>query len=401
MGRFHYRAVDGAGVLLEGEMEAPSQEEVFLQLQALGHAPISAELRGRYLHWLRLPRRRQRALEVARFARDVGTLLSAGVALERALSMLLDMARSPREAAVLAALRDGVRNGQPLSAMLAERSDVFSRFHVNMVRAGETAGALEQVMLRLAEAAEQVAGLKESVKTALIYPSLLVLVTVASLLILLTFVVPQFTVLFTDMGRELPLPTRVVSAAGEWLRGYWWTVPLLLFVLLRLGQWQWSRPEARQRWERRFSAWPLLGDVLAKVQMALFARTFATLLVNGVPLLAALQIVRETVGSMLLQESLEQVAAGVKDGGTLAGQMAQHSSFPALTVHLVRVGEETGQLEGMLARLADIYEREVRLAVQRMLALLEPLLIIGLGIVVGGIIMSILVAILSINDLTL
>lgn len=155
MGRFHYRAVDGAGVLLEGEMEAPSQEAVFLQLQALGHAPISAELRGRYLHWLRLPQRRQRALEVARFARDVGTLLSAGVALERALSMLLDMACSPREAAVLMALRDGVRNGQPLSAALAECSDVFSRFHVNMVRAGETAGALEQVMLRLAAPSPQ------------------------------------------------------------------------------------------------------------------------------------------------------------------------------------------------------------------------------------------------------
>jgi general secretion pathway protein F len=401
MSLFRYKAVDGNGVLLQGELDAATEQDVFLRLKAMGHAPISAELRGRSWQWLRLPQRRRRVLPVARFARDVGTLLAAGVALERALSMLVDMAQSPREAAVISELLDAVRNGQPLSAAMERHGAVFSRFHVNMVRAGEASGALDKVLLRLADAAEQVDALRDSVKTALIYPSLLVLVTGASLMILMTFVVPQFTVLFTDMGRELPLPTRIVSAAGEWLRGYWWLLLLALFALFRLAQWQWSAPRSRYRWELRLARWPLLGDVLLKLQMALFARTFATLLGNGVPLLAALQIVRETLASHVMQEAVGEVAAGVKDGGTLAGQMAQAARFPALAVHLVRVGEETGQLEGMLLRLAEIFEREVRTAVQRALALLEPVLIIGLGVIVGGIIMSILVAILSINDLTL
>lgn len=400
MSRFYYRAVDGDGALLEGEMDAATEEEVYLQLKAVGHAPISAEARGRTLGWLRLPRRRRRPLDLAHFARDVGTLLAAGVALERALAMLRDMARRPAEAAVLDALLEGVRNGQPLSAVMAEHTTVFGRFHVNMVCAGEAAGALDKVMLRLAEATEQVTALKDSVKTALIYPTLLVLVTVASLMILMAFVVPQFTVLFTDMGRELPLATRVVSAVGESLRGYWWLGVLLLLLLLRLAQWQWSQPESRYRWEIRLLTWPVVGDVVNKVQMALFARTFATLLGNGVPLLAALPIVRETTTSVVLQQALERMAGGVKEGGTLAGQMAQVGRFPLLTVHLVRVGEETGQLEAMLVRLADIYEREVRVAVQRALALLEPVLIIGLGVLVGGIVMSILAAIMSINDLT-
>lgn len=399
MSRFRFRAVAGDGALLEGEMDAATEEEVYRQLKALGHAPISAKPRGR--HWLVRPARRRSGVQVARFARDVGTLLAAGVALDRALAMLLDLARHPGEAAVLSALLDGVRNGQPLSALMAQHETVFSRFHVNMVRAGETAGALDTVLLRLADAAEQVAALRDSIKTALIYPALLLLVTVASLVILMTFVVPQFTVLFTDMGRALPLPTRVVTTAGEWLRGYWWLGALLLIGVVRLGQWQWARPLSRYRWESRLFGWPVLGEVLLKVQMALFARTFATLLTNGVPLLAALQIVRDTVTSVVLQGALEAVAGGVKDGGTLAGQMAQQGRFPPLTVHLVRVGEETGQLEEMLLRLAEIHEREVRLAVQRALALLEPVLIIGLGVMVGGIIMSILVAILSINDLTL
>lgn len=399
MSLFRYTAVDGNGALLQGELDAATEQDVYLRLKAMGHAPISAELRGR--RWLHLPQHRRRVLPVARFARDVGTLLSAGVALERALSMLVDMAQNAREAAVIAALLDAVRNGQPLSAAMEQHAAVFSRFHVNMVRAGEASGALDKVMLRLADAAEQVDALKESIKTALIYPALLVLVTGVSLMILMTFVVPQFTVLFADMGKELPLPTRIVSTAGEWLRGYWWLGLLALFVLLRLAQWQWNAPRSRYRWELRLYEWPVLGDVMLKLQMALFARTFATLLANGVPLLAAINIVRETITSRVLQDAIGFVGDGVKDGGTLAGQMAQTVRFPPLAVHLVRVGEETGQLEAMLLRLAEIHEREVRTAVQRALALLEPVLIIGLGVVVGGIIMSILVAILSINDLTL
>ncbi|HEY0633944.1 MAG TPA: type II secretion system F family protein [Gammaproteobacteria bacterium] len=401
MGLFRYKAVDGQGALLEGELEASSELDALQRLKALGHAPISATPAGRGMRWLRTPARRRRTLSVARFTRDVGTLLAAGIPLERALSMQADTASDETARALLNQMLDGVRNGQSLSEAMEAHPHLFSRFHLNMVRAGEASGALGKVMLRLADAAEQLDTLKESVKTALIYPALLVLVTVATLMLLMIFVVPQFTVMFSEMGRELPLATRIVSASGEALRGYWWLGALLALAAVRLIRHQWSQPVSRLRWERRLYGWPLLGEVLQRIQIALFARTLATLLGNGVPLLSALQIVRETLTSLVLRASLGRVGEGVKEGATLASQMASNDGFPPLAIHLVRVGEETGQLEAMLLQLAEILEREARVAVSRALALLEPLLIIGLGLIVGGIIVSILLAILSIDDLTL
>lgn len=396
---FRYKAVDADGALLEGELEATTELDALQRVKALGHAPISATPASRSWQWLNMKPRPRRVLQVARFARDVGTLLAAGITLERALAMQLDLAHGSAAEKLLNALLESVRNGQPLSSAMEQHEHVFSRFHVNMVRAGEASGALDKVLLRLAEVAEQLDGLRESVRTALIYPALLVLVTVTSLMLLMIFVVPQFTVLFDEMGRELPLPTRIVTTVGEALRNYWWLGMLSIVGLVRYMRYQWSRPVQRARWEQRLVSWPLLGDVLTKIQMALFARTLATLLANGVSLLSALHIVRETLTSTVLRDRTIRIAEGVKEGNTLAGQMSMVGGFPPLAIHLVRVGEETGNLDAMLLQLAEIFEREVRIAVQRALALLEPILIIGLGVIVGGIILSILMAIMSINDL--
>lgn len=398
---FHYKAVDADGALLEGELEAVTEHEALARIKALGHAPISATPAQHGLQWRLFKPRPRRVVPVARFARDVGTLLAAGITLERALAMQLELAQGAAAQNLYNALLESVRGGQPLSAAMEQHERDFSRFHVNMVRAGEASGALDTVLLRLAAVAEQLDALRESVKSALIYPALLVSVTLASLLMLMIFVVPQFSVLFAEMGRDLPLPTRIIITLGELLRSYWWLIALVLLGTVRYLQQQWAHPVTRARWERRLLGWPLLGVVLARMQLALFARTLATLLANGVSLLSALHIVRETLGSDLLRESTARIAEGVKEGGTLAGQMAASQGFPPLAIHLVRVGEETGNLEAMLEQLAEIFEREVRLAVQRALALLEPVLIIGLGVIVGGIILSILLAIMSINDLAL
>jgi general secretion pathway protein F len=396
---FRYKAVDANGALLEGELEAATELDALQRVKALGHAPISAKPAARGWRWLHAPQRQRILLKVARFARDVGTLLAAGIPLDRALAMQIDLAHGAATQKLLNELLESVRNGQPLSVAMERQERVFSRFHVNMVRAGEASGALDKVLLRLADTAEQLDALRESVRTALIYPSLLVLVTIGSLMMLMIFVVPQFTVLFDEMGRDLPLPTRIVSAVGEALRNYWWLGALAVLGMVRYLRYQWSQPVLRARWERRFIAWPLVGDVLSKMQMALFARTLSTLLANGVTLLTALNIVRETLTGTVLRENVARIADGVKEGRTLAGQMNAVNSFPPLAIHLVRVGEETGQLESMLLQLAEIFDREVRVAMQRALALLEPVLIIGLGVIVGGIIMSILMAIMSINDL--
>lgn len=403
MSRFHYKVVDATGGLLEGEVEAVTELDALQRLKAQGHVPISAEpVNGSWRERFSSSALRRRGkFRVAAFARDMGTLLEAGIPLDRALSMFADIATGQSQAKVLQQMLDGVRSGRPLSEVMEAEPGVFSRFHINMVRAGEASGMLGAVLLRLAESTEELDAVKESVRTALIYPALLVVITVLSLLLLMVVVVPQFTVLFEDMGRELPLATRLVSGTADFLRGYWWAGLALLLIGVKLMQAQWQQAQSRYRWERRLMRWPLLGELMVKTQMAIFARTLSTLLNNGVPLLAALQIVGETLSNQVLQKHVAGVSEGVKGGTTLAAGLGESGSFPALAVHLVRVGEETGSLDAMLQRLADIYDREVRATIQRMLALLEPVLIIGLGIIVGGIIMSILVAILSINDLTL
>lgn len=403
MRRFRYKVVDTAGSLLEGEIEALTELDALQRLKEQGHAPISAEPVGGSWRerFVSFPLRRRGGFRVAAFARDMGTLLEAGIPLDRALSMFTDITTGQHQARVLEQMLDGVRGGRSLSEVMEVEQGVFSRFHINMVRAGEASGMLGAVLLRLAESTEELESVKDSVRTALIYPALLVVITALSLMLLMVVVVPQFTVLFEDMGRELPLATRIVSSTGELLRGYWWVGLALLILAVKFMQAQWRGAQSRYRWELRLMRWPLLGDLMVKTQMAIFSRTLSTLLNNGVPLLASLRIVAETLTNEVLRKHIAGVVEGVKGGTTLASGLAESGSFPTLAVHLVRVGEETGSLDAMLQRLANIYDREVRAAVQRMLALLEPMLIIGLGIIVGGIIMSILVAILSINDLTL
>ncbi len=399
MARYRYMAVDADGGLVEGELEAAGTAAAMAQVQALGHAPINVEAVGRWRPG-RLELKRRPRLPVARLVRDLGTLLAAGVPLDRSLTMLTETAAASGEAQLLGTIRDTVRGGSTLSAAM-EQSGSFSRFHLNMVRAGEASGALGEVLLRLAESVEQVDTLRENIKSALIYPLLLLVITLGSLIVLITFVVPKFTVLFEEMGRELPLATRIVIDVGDALRGYWWLF-LLLGLLAALGlRAMWRNPEGRQRLDGWLLRAPVAGAVVVRVEMAVFSRTFATLLTNGVPLLSALAIVRDTLSNRVLRESVARLQGAVKEGGSLGAHMAADGHFPPLAVNLVRVGEETGKLEPMLAQIATIYDREVRLAVQRALALLEPALIVGMGLAVGGIIVSILMAILSINDLTL
>ena len=257
------------------------------------------------------------------------------------------------------------------------------------------------MLSQLADSIERLEAVKDSVRTALIYPSLLVLITLASLVILMVAVVPQFTVLFEDMGRELPWATRLVSGAGELFRSFWWLGLLAGVGAVAFFRRQWADEARRRDWQGLLLRAPLVGDLITKTQMAILARMLATLLANGVPLMAALRIVHETLSNLVLRERVAEVIDGVKAGRGLAVQMLDVGGFPPLLTHLVRVGEESGCLGTMLSRVAEIYDREVRSSVQRVLALLEPVLIIGLGVIVGGIIMSILVAILSVNDLAL
>lgn len=401
MALFRYKAAGRAGEVETGEMEARDEAGAVERLQASGLIPIrveplvaAAQSGGGFFS-----RRRIGQAEVGALTRELATLLRAGLPLDRALEILIGLAQSPQMQALLAQVRDDVRGGAAFSKALEAHPGVFSRFYIGMIRAGEAGGALGAVLARIGEFMERSKELKETVKSALIYPSILVLASVTSVMLLLIFVVPQFSQMFEQSGKALPLATQIVIRAGDLLRHYWWAIPLGLFLVYRYFAWQMGRPESKLVWDGRLLRLPLTGDLLTKIEVARFARTLGTLLANGIPLLAALTIVKETVGNSVIAGGLEAAREQLKAGQGLSKPLMAQGIFPQLAVHMVSVGEETGQLDEMLTRVADVYDREVSLAVKRMLALLEPVMILGLGLIIGGIILSILLAILKVNSL--
>lgn len=406
MALFHYKAVSADGESLEGDMEARAQDGVVERLQGMGYIPIrvepvtaESESNNASFSFLRSGKVSQE--EIGVFTREIATLLHAGLPLDRALEILVELSENEKVRRLLMQVRDDVRGGAPLSTAMETQKDVFTRFYLNMVRAGEAGGALGPVLMRITEFMERAKQLKETVKSALIYPSILVLVAASSVMLLLIFVVPQFTLMFEQSGKSLPLPTQIVVAAGDFLRNYWWALALGAACFYILVRQQMRKPAVRYRWDGFLLRLPLVGDLVAKVEVARFSRSLGTLLGNGVTLLNALFIIKETLGNSVMAEGLNGVATQLKEGLGLGKPMMETRLFPKLAVHMVMVGEETGQLEEMLLRVADVYDSEVQTSVKRMLGLMEPVLILGLGLVIGGIIMSILLAILSVNDLAM
>jgi len=358
----------------------------------------SGFLRGGFGQPLFSKRRALSRKTIALLTQQLASLLHAGMPLDRALTILIGVTEDEQAKPVLERVQEKVRGGSSLADAL-EVQGVFSRFYLNMIRAGEAGGALDVVLKRLTEFLERSQALRETVTSALIYPIILLSVSALSVIILLTFVVPQFQRLFADAGKALPLATQIVIAVGDGFRYYWWVGAILVVLLSAVVRRQLSQPESRARWDDWFLRLPLFGDLIAKVETARLSRTLGTLLGNGVSMLNALTIVRETLSNQVLAGALGEVAEHVKTGRGLADPLLEAGRFPKLAVQMIRVGEETGQLQEMLLQVADTYDGEVQTAVKRMLTLLEPALILGLGVIIAGIIMSILVAILSLNDL--
>ncbi|MEE9139279.1 MAG: type II secretion system F family protein [Alphaproteobacteria bacterium] len=404
MSTYHYRAVTSAGRVVEGEMEAGSQSAVISRLHDLGHVPIHAEeiARGTLASWLTRDLFAGRAVSrkrVGLVTRELATLLGAGLPLDRSFEILVELAEKENVRTLLARVLDGVRGGASLADAMAAQGGTFPPFYVSMVRAGESGGALESVLARLADFLEKSQATLESVRSALIYPAILLGMAGLSLVVLLTVVVPEFKPLFEDAGEALPAATQAIIVVGEVLGRYGWLIALGVIGLVWALRRQLADPAFRFRWDGLMLGLPLFGDLVRKIQVARFSRTLGTLLENGVTLLSALAIVKETLGNAVMARAVEGLAAGLKEGQGLAGPLAVAGVFPNLAVQLVRVGEETGQLEDMLIKMADIYDRESQRTIQRLLSLLVPVLTIGLGFLIAGIIASVLVAFLSVNEL--
>jgi general secretion pathway protein F len=408
MALYKYRAVNAAGDVAAGELEAANESEIVDRLRDQGLMPmrVEAAIAGRIAG--AAPTRKRRSLFAPRrvtrdnllsITRELATLLRAGLPLDRALEVLIGLAPTPPVASLLQTIRDDVRGGKALSQALDSHRAVFSRFYVNIVRAGEAGGALGTVLTRLADTMERTKDLRDSVQSALIYPTILIGVAVTSVMVLLVFVVPQFQQTFSQAGKALPLPTQIVILFGTALRKYWWLAILIVAGLIWFVRRRLQKAEVRFRWDGRLLRLPLLGDLLAKVEVARFSRTLATLLANGVTLLAGLAIVRETMTNSVLARALDGVITRLREGKGFGRPLVETGLYPKLATQMILVGEESGRLEEMLNRVADVYDREVQISIKRFLAILEPAMILGLAVLIGGIVFSILLGVMGMSEL--
>ena len=402
---FHYKAANISGDVVQGEMEAASQDALIRHLQAQGHIPIRAEEitgsgSGEAPAVFALPRRRAGRADVSVFTIELATLLQAGLPLDKALETLVGIADRTPFREVLEDLLAQVRGGAFLSAALESHGRLFSRFYRNMVKAGEASGALDAALARLAEFMDRSRELRDSILSALLYPMVLVFVGIVSMTIILGLVIPKISTMFAEAGQQLPWFTQVVVSSGHFVQDYGWVMALAgaaIFIFLRR---QYADPVSRLRWDGRLLRLPLVGPLIARLEAARFTRTLGTLLSNGVPLLDAIAIAKEVVANQVVADGIRRVSERVRQGEGLARPLSEARVFPPLAGHLLQVGEESGNLEAMLTQLAQIYEREVKSALRRLMAVLEPALILGLAVIIAAIILSIVVAILSINDLT-
>ncbi|MCF6281960.1 MAG: type II secretion system F family protein [Candidatus Polarisedimenticolaceae bacterium] len=403
MKNFYYKALNKKGDLLEGEMEAASQNAVIKRLNEMGHLPIEAtpQSDGR-------PRKKQHSFlqknEISRdqllvITRSLSRMIGAGVTLARALETLAELSETEGERELLQTILGDIQAGKTFASAIEARGAPFNRLYINMVKAGEASGALDTVLERLSDYLTRSAELRSDVISALIYPAILFFVSILSLVLLLTMVVPQFQDMFDDAGATLPYATTVVIGLSKWLQAYWWLLLMSALALLTLTPRLYEIPGPRLYIDQLLLQLPGIGNLITKIETARFCRTLSTLLDNGVIMLSALTIVRETMSNHAMSASVRVIESSLKAGEGLSRPLQKSTLFPPLAAQMIHVGEESGRLEAMLMDVANIYDQEVKDSLKRLLLLLEPLLILTLGIMIAGIIVSILMAMLSLNEL--
>ncbi|MDR1462009.1 MAG: type II secretion system F family protein [Azoarcus sp.] len=412
MPEFVWQAAKADGSVREGKVSAASREAVSRQLLGQGLtplkvveaaapdagriAPVSATSKSTAF------RGRDKGInstDIRLLTTELAVMLRAGLPLDHALRVLIGMASRPSVGALLNDIFKSVKAGRGLSQALAPHRALFGDFYINMLRSGEAGGQLAEVLDRLAEHLERIRALRESVISAFIYPAILVFVAVISVILMLGVVVPQFETLFSDLGDALPAPTRIIVAAGHFFSDWWWAMMLAAAVLIpALRRWL-ATPAGRAWRDNSLLKLPILGAVAQKYEATRFTRSMGTLLGNGVPIVTALRIAADTMSNYRLHAAMEGVIPAIKQGGRLAEALQATGLFTPLALNMVRLGEETGRLDAMLLELARVQDGEVETGIKRLIALLEPLLILILGAAIASIIVAILLGILSVNEL--
>jgi len=407
MPRYEYIGIDVKGKRASGTVEAENERAARVKLRRLNVFPTTLGIEGAVKQKIGLGMQldlskylqRVKVQEIAVMTRQLATLVSASIPLVDALAALVDQIENPKLKNMMSRVREKVMEGSKLSDALKMFPKVFGDLYVNMINAGENSGALDVVLLRLADFTEGQSKLKSKVVGAMIYPAIMSIVGVALMIMLLVIVVPKVTKIFEDTGATLPLPTRILMGVSGALSDYWYLfiifIPLAIYSAKRFLK----TPKGRNWWDRKMLTAPLFGKLNRMVIVSRFTRTLATLLASGVPLLTAMDIVKNIVTNLRLREVVEKTRDSVREGQSVAEPLKRSGEFPPLVTHMIAIGEKTGDLEKMLERIADTYDSEVDNTLATLTTLLEPIMIIVMAGVVSFIVMSILLPIMKLNQI--
>jgi type IV pilus assembly protein PilC len=405
---FTFRALDLAGSATAGELEAESKAQVSEQLRQKGLIVLDVSEKSNPIKIEDVMRRWKSVdmRELAVFSRQFATLVASGMPMLRTLSTLEEQSKDEEIKEAVASLREDVEAGSTLEQAMERHPRVFDRLFRAMVRSGEQSGRLDEALDRIAFQVEKQDALRRQVKSAMMYPALVFGFAVVVLLAIVMFVIPVFAAIFKELGEEnpeeatgLPLPTQLCVGASDLLTGYWF----VLLPSLILGFWlffRWKKTErGKDQWDRFILRLPFkIGDVIQKIALARWSRTFSGSVSSGVPMLQSIKLTGDTAGNVVVEKAMDDVYTSVKTGGSLAAPITQHDIFPPMVGHMVAVGEETGQLETMLSKIADFYEAEVDAKVKALTALIEPVMIVFVGGMVGFIVISMYLPMFSIYE---
>jgi type IV pilus assembly protein PilC len=399
MSTYSYLALEPSGSRAKGELDGDNADAVSDLLRQRGMIPLSVDLKRAAWNLEIKLFERVKARDMVIFSRQFSTMISSGMTVLRALSVLELQTDNDKFKEVLAQVRTDVEGGASLSEAMEQHPRVFSRLFVALVHAGEIGGILEDALKRAADQLEKDDKLRRAVKSAMVYPSVVISFAAIVVLALVAFLVPVFAGVLEDFDSELPAITKITVAMSDAVTGYWW-LGLIVIVGTVFGVRQYVRTEnGRRNKDRLFLKLPVkIGTIVQKVAIARWSRTLGTLAAAGVPLLQAIEITGRTSGNWVIEDAMEEVSESIRRGGTLAGPLREAPVFPPMVSHMVGVGEETGDLDQMLAKVADFYEDEVDAAVKALMSILEPILIVVIGAAVGFIVISMYLPLFAVYD---
>jgi type IV pilus assembly protein PilC len=394
MPKYSYKARARDGKVISGEIEGDSKDAVISRLRDKGYFVTGVKEKSREIV---LFRKKVKSYEISVFARQFATMIAAGVPLVRCISIVSEQNENPRFRQVLGKIRQDVEGGTTFSKALEKYPDVFSNLFVDLVRAGEAGGILDEILARLANYLESSEQLKSKVKGALTYPVVVATIAMGVVFFLLTFVLPNFKSIFQGMGNaKLPLPTTVLLKLSDFLSSYFVFILMGIAAIIYGLRRFFTTKQGKRIWDTGTLNTPVLGTLLRKVAIAKFTRTLGTLVASGVPILQALEVTASTAGNVVISDAVQKTRVSIREGESIADPLKASGVFPPMVVQMIAVGEETGELDAMLIKIADFYEQEVDTAVKGLTSIIEPIIIVFMGLVVGGIVMAIFLPMLEI-----